>query len=104
MQTLEKKKEKLHQLVDNLPPERLDAAAALLEQVWHEGRVNVKQGNRIVRLGGLWKDLGIEITEEDIAEARRELWGTDQLWSPPPGRRGCTNPPDNGAREGAGNA
>jgi hypothetical protein len=26
-------------------------------------------------LEGLWKDLNIEITEEDIAEARREMWG-----------------------------
>jgi hypothetical protein len=24
---------------------------------------------------GLWKDLNIHITEEDIAEARREMWG-----------------------------
>jgi len=27
-------------------------------------------------LGGLWKDLGVSITEEDIAEARREMWGS----------------------------
>ncbi len=26
-------------------------------------------------LRGLWKDLCSEITEEDIAEARREMWG-----------------------------
>jgi hypothetical protein len=26
-------------------------------------------------LEGLWADLNIEITEEDIAEARREMWG-----------------------------
>jgi hypothetical protein len=26
-------------------------------------------------LRGLWKDLDIHITEEDIAEARREMWG-----------------------------
>ena len=26
-------------------------------------------------LEGLWADLGIKITEEDIAEARREMWG-----------------------------
>ena len=26
-------------------------------------------------LKGLWADLGIDITEEDIAEARREMWG-----------------------------
>jgi Protein of unknown function (DUF2281) len=25
-------------------------------------------------LRGLWKDLNINITEEDIAEARREMW------------------------------
>lgn len=25
-------------------------------------------------LKGLWKDLGVDITEEDIAEARREMW------------------------------
>jgi hypothetical protein len=24
---------------------------------------------------GLWADLGVTITEEDIAEARREMWG-----------------------------
>ena len=26
-------------------------------------------------LKGLWKDLGIEISPEGIAEARREMWG-----------------------------
>jgi len=26
-------------------------------------------------LEGLWADLGFTITEEDIAEARREMWG-----------------------------
>jgi hypothetical protein len=26
-------------------------------------------------LRGLWKDLGISVSEEDIAEARREMWG-----------------------------
>ena len=26
-------------------------------------------------VGGLWEHLGIEITEEDIAQARREMWG-----------------------------
>jgi Protein of unknown function (DUF2281) len=25
--------------------------------------------------GGLWKDFDIHITEEDIADARREMWG-----------------------------
>lgn len=26
-------------------------------------------------LAGLWANRGIDITEEDIAEARREMWG-----------------------------
>jgi hypothetical protein len=26
-------------------------------------------------LRGLWKDLNIQITDDDIAEARREMWG-----------------------------
>lgn len=26
-------------------------------------------------LKGLWADLGVDVTEEDIAEARRESWG-----------------------------
>ncbi len=36
-------------------------------------KTSVKQPRRSVR--GLWKDLGFDITEEDIAEARREMWG-----------------------------
>ena len=26
-------------------------------------------------LRGLWKDLGMDITADDIAQARREMWG-----------------------------
>ncbi|HUE20549.1 MAG TPA: DUF2281 domain-containing protein [Bryobacteraceae bacterium] len=26
-------------------------------------------------LRGLWKDLAVSVTEEDISEARREMWG-----------------------------
>ncbi len=64
--SIESRRARLHQLVDNLPPERLDAVEDLLQRLRSEPR--------IVRLGGLWKGLGIEITEEDIAEARREMW------------------------------
>jgi hypothetical protein len=27
-------------------------------------------------LHGLWADLGVEISEKDIADARHEMWGT----------------------------
>ncbi len=36
-----------------------------------------KAGKRRSRrsLKGLWADLGVDISSEDIAEARREMWG-----------------------------
>lgn len=40
---------------------------------------SLKQGNGPAKplrsLEGLWADLDINITDEDIAEARREMWG-----------------------------
>jgi hypothetical protein len=54
-----------------LPPEKkqevLDFAEFLLQ------RSTVKPPLQSVE--GLWADLGVQITEEDIAEARREMWG-----------------------------
>jgi hypothetical protein len=66
MQSIEEKKHRIHRLVDGLSPEQLEVAEAVLEQLRHEARVSVKSGKRIVRLGGLWQDLDIEINEEDI--------------------------------------
>jgi EAL domain-containing protein (putative c-di-GMP-specific phosphodiesterase class I) len=55
----------------DLPPEKqkevLDFVASLQE------KNGAKKPLRSLR--GLWKDLNIRITEEDIAEARREMWG-----------------------------
>ena len=76
METLKQKQAKLHQLVDRLPRERLEVAAALLASLRDDTRVSVTQhGRTIVRLGGLWEQQGVAITETDITEARRELWG-----------------------------
>jgi len=36
-------------------------------------KVAVKRPCRSVK--GLWADLGVHITKEDIAEVRREMWG-----------------------------
>ena len=36
-------------------------------------KVMAKRPCRSVK--GLWADLGVQITKEDIAEARREMWG-----------------------------
>ncbi|MDE2992245.1 MAG: hypothetical protein OXU67_00005 [Chloroflexota bacterium] len=75
METLKQKQAKLHQLVDSLPLECLDAAAALLASLRGDTLVSFIHGQPIVRLGGLWAQQGVAITETDIAEARRELWG-----------------------------
>jgi len=68
-------KQRIYELVESLPPEQLDAAEVLLEQLLSGQRMSVKEGRRIVRLGGLFKGFGVEITENDITKARREMWG-----------------------------
>ena len=59
--------------LDSLPPESL----RMLQEFVVFLRSRVKQTapqERIVKLGGLWAGTP-EITEEYIAEARREMWG-----------------------------
>lgn len=53
------------------PPEAKQEVLEYVESLERETRG--KRPRRSVR--GLWADLGIAITAEDIAEARREMWG-----------------------------
>lgn len=55
----------------DLPPEKQKEVLDFVDSL------NEKNGTKKPRrnLRGLWKDLNIEITEEDIARARREMWG-----------------------------
>ena len=53
METLKQKQAKLHRLVDRLPREQLEVAAALLASLRDDTRVSVIHGQPIVRLGGL---------------------------------------------------
>lgn len=55
----------------DLPPEKQKEVLNFVESLKKEN--GGKTARRSLR--GLWKDLNIEITEEDIAEARREMWG-----------------------------
>jgi hypothetical protein len=59
--------EKLHQL----SPEKQEEVLHFVDSL-HE-----KSGppKKLRSLEGLLEDLNIDITEEDIAEARREMWG-----------------------------
>jgi EAL domain-containing protein (putative c-di-GMP-specific phosphodiesterase class I) len=55
----------------DLPPEKQKEVLDFVDQL--------KESNGpkkpLKSLLGLWSDLNINITEEDIAEARREMWG-----------------------------
>lgn len=59
--------EKLRELPPEKQKEVLDFVALLKE----------KNGAKkpLHSLRGLWRDKNIDITEEDIADARREMWG-----------------------------
>lgn len=59
--------EKLRELPPDKQKEVLDFVDSLNEE---NGE---KKPLRSLR--GLWKDLNVHITEEDIASARREMWG-----------------------------
>ncbi|MEK6289334.1 MAG: hypothetical protein AABO57_26780 [Acidobacteriota bacterium] len=54
-----------------VPPEKQQKVLDFVEG-FEETTVH-KQPRRSVK--GLWADLGVDITEEDIAQARREMWG-----------------------------
>jgi hypothetical protein len=54
-----------------LPPERQEKVLQFVDSLRDKNLA--KKPLRSLR--GLWKTLKIDITEEDIAQARRELWG-----------------------------
>jgi hypothetical protein len=55
----------------DLPPEKQKEVLDFVDSL--KDKDGSKQPRR--SLLGLWADLNIHITEEDIAEARREMWG-----------------------------
>jgi len=62
--------EQILEMVDALPPERQKEVLHFAEFL--ANRYAAKRARRSSR--GLWADLGVEITEKDIEEARREMW------------------------------
>ena len=57
--------------IRNLSPEKQREVLGFVE--------SLKQGTEPAKplrgLEGIWEDMGFDISEEDIAEARREMWG-----------------------------
>ena len=63
--------EQVLQKLRDLPHEKQKEVLDFVDSLKEEN--GPKQPRR--SLLGLWADLNIHITEEDIAEARREIWG-----------------------------
>jgi hypothetical protein len=61
-------KQKILKALDNLPPESLTDVEKFLDYL----QFKAQRGKCPVQLGGLWH--GVTISDEDIAEARREMW------------------------------
>ncbi len=53
-----------------LPPEKQQEVVNLIETLYQQIPKRPRRS-----LEGLWADLGQPVTEEEIAEARREMWG-----------------------------
>jgi hypothetical protein len=52
-----------------LPPQKQEEVLAYIS------RLQENTGRPRRSLSGLWADLGVNVSEEDISEARREVWG-----------------------------
>jgi hypothetical protein len=55
----------------DLPPEKKKEVLDFVDSLKEKTEPNTPRKSLL----GLWADLNIHITEEDIAEARREMWG-----------------------------
>jgi hypothetical protein len=62
--------EQIVEKVGVLPPERQQEVLDFAEFLAHRYTTNEPRRSLL----GLWADLGVDITEEDIEEVRREMW------------------------------
>jgi hypothetical protein len=75
MKTKTALKEKITRLLDDLPESSLIEATTFLEylQYRHMNKTIPAETPYVpVKLGGLWVD--VEISDEDLAEVRHEMW------------------------------
>lgn len=75
MTTRDGLKEQVVAVLDTLPEETLAEVAEFLDYLQYKLDQHPPQPTpyKPVALGGLWE--GVTITDEDIAEVRREMWG-----------------------------
>lgn len=71
--SVERLKAEIVEVLDCLPPDSLDAVSKFV-QFLREQQAQKKPPYTPVALGGLWR--GVEITEEEIATIRKEMWAS----------------------------
>jgi hypothetical protein len=59
--------------LQGLPLEKQQAVLDLVESL--SGEEHPVTAARPLRPGGLWGDLGVHVSEQELEEARREMWG-----------------------------
>lgn len=69
-----KQRQKIEKLLDNLPERKLPEVLTFLENLNPQPLSSVPPYQVVDKFEGIWQDY--PISEEDIAEARREMWRT----------------------------
>ena len=63
--------EVLFQKIKTLPPDLQQKAIEFVDSLQIEAQKKTPR----ISLEGIWADMDVNITEQDIKEARREMWG-----------------------------
>ncbi|EDN66223.1 hypothetical protein BGP_5314 [Beggiatoa sp. PS] len=63
----------MYQELMTLPNDSLAEIWQFIEFVKYKKQPVIQESHPI-KLGGLWRDYNVDITENDIKEARREMW------------------------------
>ncbi len=77
MAARENTKGKVQQTIASLPPESLEELASFLEFL--KFKYQVAGSRKVVALGGLWKNLNLDVTDTDVRALRQQV--TTQLLS-----------------------
>ena len=69
MNTGQATKQRVYQAVEGLPPEGFEELIRFVDFLKFKYRI--QQSGEVVALGGLWKDLGFDVTDAEVRALRR---------------------------------
>lgn len=65
--------QQVYDVLKSLPEDSLRQVWDYIETIRHQKKR--PDSTHIIKLGGLFAEYGVDISEDDIAEARRDMWG-----------------------------